>query len=214
MLEKETMQAQEEKPTKIQSTDLEEAEMIESENFLRAKEARLRLDRALSLQEATTNELRKQGETIAHVKSTAIKVLENSKASCETQIRIKEESKLLPSFGSLVSKLKRWWKKNAKMEREIEEIKNRKEDLPAESEAVDCSPGLTADLTSTEFVPGENATNNELAMILSSLKRVNAGAKNQAEIVKGQKSNLQDISKLEGFSSAIVSETEKQMHKK
>lgn len=189
----------------------EEAAQIERESCIIAKEARMQLDKALLLQESTLNELKKQGEVISQVKVTALKVLENSKASCETQFRIKEEKNLLPNVGNFLSKMKRWFKKNVQMEKEIEEIKGRKENVVNEIEEVSEENFVPV---TNEVVEGVNATNSELTGILNSLKKVNAGAKSQIEIMKGQKRDVKDIAKIGEFSCEIVNETEKQMNLK
>lgn len=249
-----------EKPKKIKDVDsleAEEAAKIEYENYLKVRDATMQLNKALETQEQTLNELKKQGETISQVKNTAIKVLENSKASCETEFQIKEESKIFPSFDNVLNRIKRWWNKDRKMENEVLEIKGRiktsdmckdesvssnemettgfvDEKIDYQSEETfknsdfsnrsamsidnkrESSPIISPDAKNLneELIPGETQTDSELSNILEVLKKINTGAKTQIEVIKEQKKDIKDISKLGDFSSKIVDETEKQMKKK
>lgn len=219
------------------SFEMKEAARIEEETYLKTKEARMQLDRALAIQNSTLNELEKQGEAISQIKDTALNVYENSKASCEMEFRINEESRILPSFGSFINKMKRWWNKDRKMEKEVNEIKNKKNndfkpenasdnlitknpntEFNNESSPVqESKSALKIDnsdaCTEEEFVPGESKTDGELTEILKTLKKLNSGTKTQIKTIKKQKGDLEDISKLEGFSTKIVDETEKHIQK-
>jgi hypothetical protein len=202
----------------------EEAILIENENYIKANKARIQLEGVLSLQDSTNLELKRQGETILQMKKTAFKILENSKVSCETELKIKEEKSIFPSFSNYFNKVKRWWVKNVKMEKEIEEMKkassnNFKEVNVVSSEMDrDNNSNLIAsspfELVKNEMIPGENKVISEFQLIYESLKKINKNGRNQIEIVKEQKKDVKDISKLGEFASEFVNETEKQMNSK
>ncbi|XP_077301518.1 uncharacterized protein LOC143922166 [Arctopsyche grandis] len=215
MTGKKTIQIQEEF---VKETEVEEATKIESESLAIVKQARMQLDKALLIQESTICELKKQGEVIKQTKNTAIKILQNSKAASEMQFTIKQESKLLPSFGNVINTFKRWWNRNTKLEKDLEAIQNRKDEdfsnMILEPGCIESSPISVENSTFTEMVPGQNATNNELTVILDTLKKVNAGARNQSEMLKYQKKDIKDIDRLSGYAGDIVEETETQLGKK
>lgn len=241
MIQDEQLQKHE-KTKDLNSLELEEAVKIEHESYLKIKEANLQLDKALAIQEQTLSELKQQGECITQVKNTAIKILENSKASCETQFKIKEESKILPNFGNVINKVKRWWNKDRKMENEVLEIKERmnKEGSISPKETKmssfsdkiigeeDDSMGYDSSNIKNESSPliadstilkdeqiflEEKKTDDELSKIFETLKKINKETKAQIGIIKEQKNDIKDIARLGEFSSKIVDETEKQMHK-
>lgn len=223
MTEKEYMQKLKNKSnvSNAVSQELEEAVKLEQESCLVAKQARLRLEKALETQDQTTEELKRQGEIIIGVKKASINILENSQKSNETQFKIKQESSILPSLDPYINKIKRWWNRNTKMTKTVDEIKSgiekieqNKETLEIENFQPPKDKNQNYEPTQTELVHGENDTNKELHQIFNSLTKMNRNAKNQIEILKEQKGDLKDVSALGEFSSLIIEDTEKQMNKK
>lgn len=188
----------------------ESAATIENENYLKAREARLKLERAIVLQKQITDELERQGEKIGKIKESSINLYRNASASQDVSVKIKDESSIFPSLGSLFKGVKRWWNTDWKMQREVQQIEN-KQRKKAESEGV---VEASFQPLQTEHIPGENRTEAELTAILGSIRKLSSEGKNQAEMVKAQTEDIMDIKKVSEYSKRIIDETEKSLRKK
>lgn len=182
---------------------------IESRNYLKAKDALSKIEKALSIQKNTTEELKLQGEKMKKIKEESINILRNAENASEVTHMIKQESSILPGIGTLIRGIKKWWKKDRRMKREVEVIKNRPErtvDIPA----MDVEP---FESLYEEQIEGENKTDEQLNKILNGIRKVRTEAMTQLEIVKNQEEDIGDIDKLGDFAKKIVDETEKAARK-
>ncbi|ELA40824.1 uncharacterized protein VICG_02137 [Vittaforma corneae ATCC 50505] len=195
---------------KLNGAFIEEAQEIESQNCLKAKSILAKMERTIDVQNETIQEIKLQGEKLVKIKESSIAVYKNAEAANEVSHRIRQESSIFPSFSNLFRGVKRWWKKDRRGEKYIESIKNRKkEDVTA--------PAVTEEVfepLNEETVPGENKTDSELSKILTCVKKVEAGARTQLQILKTQDDDINDITKIGEYSKGIVDSTEKEMRKR
>lgn len=194
----------------MQSETNDEAAAVENENYLKSREARLKLEKAIALQRQITDELEKQGEKIGKIKDSSIKLYKCADASQDVSAKIKDESSIFPSFMSLFKGVKRWWSTNRKMQKDVMRIESRKGRGTERDEVGDVS----FELLETEFIPGENRTERELAAILGSIRKVSSEGRNQLELVKVQDEDISDIKRINEYSNSIIDETEKSLRKK
>lgn len=170
----------------------------------------LKLEKAIQIQKKTTEKLQLQSEKISKIKDSSMTVLKHAENTSEVSHKIKQEANMFPGFNTMFRGIKRWWKKDKKMEREVEKMKAK----PSMTISTSTFVEKVFEPLSTETIPGENKTDNELVKILNCVKSIGVESQTQLQIVKGQKEDLSDINKLGKYSKKIVKETEMEIRKK
>lgn len=183
---------------------------VENVNYLKSKEARLKLEKAIVLQKQITDELEKQGEKISKIKESSINLYRYADASQDVSVKIEDESSIFPSLGSVFKGVRRWWNTNGRAQREVQQIEDKK---GRKIEGVDVVEAFS-DTLQEEYIPGENKTEKELAAILNSIRKVSSEGKNQLEMVEAQIEDISDIKRVGEYSKRIIDETEKLLRRK
>jgi len=190
----------------------EDPEVIENENYTKSKETRLKLERLLSMQESTTEVLKKQGEKLKKIKQSAFQLNSNADIARTIGLKLEDESSTFGNYTSFFTKIKRWWSTDTAPRVEIEEIKNREEtgckDYTENVEEQAFEP------SKNEYIPGENKTELELNNIYNAVRKLNAGARTQIEIVKEQNEDISDIKKINNHTEKSIVQTESMIRKK
>ncbi|KAM0680104.1 hypothetical protein GINT2_001797 [Glugoides intestinalis] len=195
---------------KLGDAFVEEAAELETQNYHKTKEAVLKLEKAIQMQKSTTEKLQMQSEKISKIKDSSITILKHAESTSEVSHKIRQESSMFPGFNTMLRGMKRWWKKDKKIGKEVEKMKAK---TPMEVIAPTFVEKVFEPL-STETIPGENKTDNELVKLLNCVKSIGVETHKQLEIVKVHKEELSDINKLGKYSKKIVKETEMQIRKK
>lgn len=190
---------------------IREAKRTEAKNYEKSKAAREKLEAAALKQKETTEEMRRQGESIKKAKGAALNVHTNANKAEITADKIEHESHMFNFSFPFVARIKKWWTTNTKQEKEVEEIKNRN-DEPIESEVYSEEQELDEE-DDDEYIPGQHKTDRELYKILSAAKKVNKEASVQSRLAEKQKTDLDDINKVNEFSKRKVEKTEKNLKK-
>lgn len=191
-----------------------EAQRTEAQNYKKAKDARMKLEKSAQTQKETTDEMRRQGETIHKAKGAAINVHDNAGKAEELADSIEKESHMF-NFGiPFKAQIKKWWNKNRREASDVENIKKREQEAaPTEGEAAEEVASNIEEEDGEEYVPGQKKTDSELHKILHSVKSIKKEATVQKNEASKQKVDLQDINKLNEYSKKKVDKTDEQLRK-
>lgn len=200
----------------IDQNILEAAEQMEAENYKKAKAGRLKLEYAADLQKHTTDEMRSQGEKIVHAKASALNVHKGASNADKLAETIEKESHLfnfgIPFWGGI----KRWWNKNRVEENDIESMQQSMEATDAEAKEGMEGYGSNeneAHSGEQEYIPGQHKTDAELRKILQTVKGINKEASIQSQMAEKQKTDLQDINKINEYSKKKVDKVDFKLKK-
>lgn len=193
---------------------VKEAERTEEMNYKKAKAARMRLEKSAEVQKGTTEEMKRQGEKITHAKKSALKVHKNAEDASQLADSIERESHMFNIGVPFLGRIKKWWSKDKKEEKEIEAVQNsvNAEDADPEKGASEESE-TPREQTGEEYIPGQHKTDSELFKILHSVKKINKEASVQSKEASKQKVDLYDINKINEYSKKKVDKTDYKLKK-
>lgn len=204
-------QATSPKPALLEELETETVESVENITHLKSKDARLKLERLMAIQQETTEILKKQGEKLNKIKETSLNLNNNADISQTISLKIDDEKTMIGSYTSVYKKFLRWFTTDTSSKNEIKNIKTKKNissyDEAEKVKEIDFEP------SKNEYIPGENKTEMELSKIYNSLAKINSEAKYQIKIVKDQKETIEDIKKINKDTEKVISETEKRIIK-
>lgn len=191
------------------------AQRLEEQNYKKAKGARMKLEKAAQQHKGTTHEMRRQGEKIKTAKKSAVKVHENAGEAGQLAEDIEKEGHMFNVGVPFWGRIKKWWKRDRTEEREVSDIKKGtdtpqseyEEDAPAEASEEEFSS------QEEEYIPGQKKTDSELRKILKGLKGVKKDTRAQSGLMHKQKSDLQEIKKVNEYSKKKVDKADEELKK-
>lgn len=192
---------------------IREAERTEARNYKKAKAARMKLEKAAETQKGTTTEMKVQGEKIGAAKKAALHVHKNAEQADKLADKIEEESHMFNFSLPFVGRIKNWWSRNKKEEREIGEMEASAAADEGEAE-VEADEGYESEEgAAEEYVPGQRKTDKELKKILHNVRRINKEASVQSKMASKQEVDLKDINKVNEYSKKKVDKTDFKLKK-
>ncbi|KAM0675202.1 hypothetical protein GVAV_001546 [Gurleya vavrai] len=200
------------KKEKTKQSDVDEqilnrAARIEHQSYQQAQQARQKLAQSSQKQKETTQELQAQGEKLENIKSDSKQVNVNVKEGHQLSKDIKQAGKVFGWRVPLVGRIKNYFSKEKKMDRELERnLKNRSVEKLEESED-------KTHFNRESDVPGQEKTDDELLKIYEGLRGMKREAKDQKHILHKQKGDIADIAKYNANSEHYMNKTNEEMKK-
>lgn len=178
----------------IEEDAKKEAVKIEGRTYDKTKAARMKLEKAAMTQKGTTDEIRKMNESLEGAKESGIKTYENAKKAKWQATKLSKENNAFNPVSGMQAKAAGWMEKDANADREIAEIKGRKNKNSKVGKETDSSTGMKVKFGKANFAE-EKKTNDELSRILETVEGINKETNVQKKEGEKQSTNLQDILK-------------------
>ncbi|KAM0687764.1 hypothetical protein COBT_000990 [Conglomerata obtusa] len=197
------------KQSDLDAQILNRASRLEHQTYNESKQAREKLEQSQLKQKATTQELKAQGEKLGNIKSDAKQVNENVKEGHQLTKDIKQAGKLFGWKVPLVGRIKGYFSKEKKMDRDMErKMRNKSVEKLSES-----SEEEKVNFHKESDVPGQEKTDEELMKIYEGLKGMKREAKDQKHILHKQKGDIADIARYNDNSEHYMNKTNEEMKK-
>ncbi|ORD99308.1 hypothetical protein A0H76_1066 [Hepatospora eriocheir] len=110
------------------------------------------------------------------------------------------------------NKVKGWARTNTAEDKEIEQLSNQKAEQNQQSDPSESS-NLESSKTEDEYVEGAKQTDKELKGILGNLKSINAETEKQRKLGEEQRTDLQDINRVNEYSKKTQEKTDEKLKK-
>ncbi|EJW03765.1 hypothetical protein EDEG_01960 [Edhazardia aedis USNM 41457] len=197
------------KRSPLEEEILEKAAQIEHETFLTAKQARQKLQQSAKQQQKTTISLEAQDEKLENIRMSAYQAKANAKDGEQLAKDIKQAGKVFGFNIPVVSSIKRYFSKGAKMDRELLEQQRRNKNIGEFSADQDeHTDKINRQVEDNDDI---DPTDKELMLILDELKGMKGESKKQNYLIKSHKTKIEEIAKVNKNTEHYISKTNKKL---